>query len=254
MSTALDVGVTMLDTAFSYQDFTAHQRLAEAARNLLPRFDITTKIGFFPGGHDLSATRLRAAAEQIRSELGRPPDTLLLHNPERTPTGFAQACQTMARMRDEGLCRAWGLSTWNPEPLLDSVIPEPPDVLMVRAGLKVPADVLDAAEQLAAEAKPVELRGMAPLGGHGSESAWTRVDPAALFLHPGQNANRVQAAVATALHLPAVDAVAAGTGSSDHLIELAQAVRLDVNLHAIEQYRTLIRARASVATPDRGAR
>ncbi|WP_370374735.1 aldo/keto reductase [Catenulispora sp. GP43] len=254
MSTALDAGVTGLDTAISYQNFTAHQRLTEAAGDLLPRFDITTKIGFFPDGHDLSATRLRAAAEQIRSELGRAPDTLLLHNPERTPTGFTQACQTMAQMRDEGLCRAWGFSTWNPEPLLGYTIPEPPDVLMIRVGLMVPTDVLDAAEQLAGQAKPVKLRGMAPLGGHGSESAWTGVDPAAVFLHPGQNANRIQAAVAAALHLPAVDAVAAGTGSSDHLIELVQAVRLDVDQHAIEQYRTLIRARASVAASDRGAR
>ncbi|MBS2533318.1 aldo/keto reductase [Catenulispora sp. NF23] len=252
LTAALEAGVTALDTAFSYQDFDAHQQLADAAGELLSRFDITTKIGFFRDGHDLSAARLRAAAERIRSDLGRAPDTMLLHNPERTPTWLTQACRTMIRMRDEGLCRAWGLSTWNPRPLLGRTIPEPPDVLMIRAGLMVPAEVLDAAEQLIDEVKPVELRGMAPLGGHSGEPVWTEVDPAALFLRPGQNANRVQAAVAAAFHLPAVTAVTAGTGNPHHLAELAQAPQLDVNLRAVEQYRTLIRARTSVATAHQG--
>ena len=238
--------MTGLDTAFSYQDFTAHRRLADAVGDLLRLFDITTKIGFFPDGHDLSAARLRAAAESICSELGRAPDTLLLHNPERAPTWFTNACHTMTRLRDEGLCRAWGVSTWDPAPLLGRIVPEPPDVLMVRAGLMVPARVLDAAEQLIDEVKPVELRGMAPLGGHGSGSAWTLVDSAALFLHPGQTATQVQAAVAAAFQLPAVEAIAVGTGNPAHLRELAKAPRLDLNLRAVKQYRTLIRARASV--------
>lgn len=253
MTAALDQGVTAVDTAFNYQDFTAHRRLAYVAGDLLSHFDITTKIGFFPDGHDLSAGRLRAAAERTRSELGRAPNTLLLHNPERTPTWFTQACRAMARMRDEGLCRAWGLSTWDPAPLLGRTAPEPPDVLMVRAGLMVPARVLDAAEQLAEQIKPAELRGMAPLGGHGDDPAWTDVDTA-LFLQPGQRASRVQSTVATAFHLPAVTALAVGTGSPVHLAELAEATRLDVNPDTVEQYRTLIRARASVAAPNRGGR
>ena len=245
--------MTALDTATNYQHFTAHQQLADAAGDLLRHFDITTKIGFFPDGHDLSAARLRTAAESICSELGRAPDTLLLHNLERSPTWFTNACNTMIRLRDEGLCRAWGLSTWDPTPLLGRIVPTPPDVLMVRAGLMVPAGVLDAAEQLAEEIKPVELRGMAPLGGHGDDPAWTDINTG-LFLDPGQSANRVQAAIAAAFHLPAVQSLAVGTGNPAHLTELAHAARLDVNLPTIKQYRTLIRARANVATASEGER
>jgi aryl-alcohol dehydrogenase-like predicted oxidoreductase len=245
--------VTALDTAINYQHYTAHRRLAETAGDLLRHFDITTKIGFFPDGHDLSAARLRTAAESICSELGRAPNTLLLHNPERAPTWFTNACHTMTRLRDEGLCRAWGISTWDPTPLLSRIVPAPPDVLMVRAGLMVPAGALDAAEQLAEQIRPAELRGMAPLGGHGDNPIWSAVDAASLFLSPGQQANRIQAAVAAAFALPAVQAVVAGTGNPAHLAELAAAVRLDVNPEAIEQYRTLIRKRASVAHTSQGA-
>lgn len=245
--------MTGLDTAINYQHFTAHQRLVDAAGDLLRRFDITTKIGFFADGHDLSATRLRTAAEAICSDLGQAPDTLLLHNPERSPRWFTSACRTMTRLRDEGLCRAWGLSTWDPTPLLGRIVPAPPDVLMVRAGLMVPTGVLDAAEQLAEQIRPAEMRGMAPLGGHGDNPVWNQVDAAALFLAPGQQANRVQAAIAAAFAIPDVQAVAAGTGNPAHVAELAAAARLDVNPTAIEQYRTLIRQRASVAHTSQGA-
>jgi hypothetical protein len=94
---------------------------------------------------------------------------------------------------------------------------------------------------------------MAPLGGHGADPIWNQVDAAALFLAPGQRANRPQAAVAAAFGLPGVQAVAAGTGNSAHLAELVAAARLNVNLDAIEQYRTLIRQRASVARTSQGA-
>jgi pyridoxine 4-dehydrogenase len=245
--------VTALDTAINYQHFTAHQQLADAAGDLLRHFDITTKVGFFPDGHDLSAARLRTAAESICSELGRAPNMLLLHNPERSPTWFTNACNTMTRLRDEGLCRGWGLSTWDPTPLLGRIVPGPPDVLMVRAGLMVPSGVLDAAEQFAEQIRPVELRGMAPLGGHGDSQAWNQVDAARLFLAPGQQASRIQAVIAAAFAIPSVRAVAAGTGNPAHLAELSAAVRIDVNPAAIEQYRTLIRKRVSVAHTSQGA-
>lgn len=159
----------------------------------------------------------------------------------------------MTRLRDEGLCHAWGLSTWDPTPLLGRIVPVPPDVLMIRSGLMVPARVLDAAEQLADQIQPVELRGMAPLGGHSDDPAWEQVDTR-LFLAAGQQANRIQAAVAAAFNLPAVQAVTAGTGDPAHLVELAAAARLDVNPDAIARYRTLIRERASVASSSEGAK
>jgi hypothetical protein len=67
-------------------------------------------------------------------------------------------------------------------------------------------------------------------------------------------ASRVQAAVAAAFRLPAVKALTVGTGNTAHLTELAEATRLDANLPAIERYRTLIRARASVAISSEGER
>jgi pyridoxine 4-dehydrogenase len=244
--------VTGIDTAYNYSDFAAHRLLAEAAGDLLKHFDITTKIGFFPGGHDLSAARLRQAAEKINTELGRPPDTLLLHNPEASAPWFTSACRTMVRLRDEGWCRAWGLSTWNPAELLGLAAPEPPEVLMVRSGLMAPAAVLDAADQLAQELKPGELRGMAPLGGHAGDPVWSQIDTT-MFLTPGQDASRIQAAVAAAFAVPEVAAVAAGTGDPAHLAQLADAARLDVNPAAIAQYRALIRDRASVTATDEEA-
>ena len=81
LEAAVRLGVSELDTAFSYSDFASHALLAEIGSDITAHLKITTKIGFFPDGHDLSAGRLRTAAERIRSELGRAPDALLLHNP-----------------------------------------------------------------------------------------------------------------------------------------------------------------------------
>lgn len=44
---ALDLGVTHLDTGFSYRAFTSHETLADVAADLLGRFTVSTKIGFF---------------------------------------------------------------------------------------------------------------------------------------------------------------------------------------------------------------
>ena len=242
---ALRSGVTALDTAYNYSGFTGHRRLAEAAGPLLERFDVTTKIGFFPDGHDLTASRLREAALRTVNELGRVPDTLLLHNPENSPAWFTSACRTMIRLRDQGICRAWGISTWDARPLLDYPSPEPPDVLMVRCGLSVPTAVLTAAEELAASLRPGELRGMAPFGGSWADPVWSAVDPT-LFMSPNRKASRIEAAFAVGFDLPRVAAVAVGTSHAEHLRHLVAATYLDVNPRAITQYRSLIHQRASV--------
>lgn len=238
-------GVTALDTAYNYGGFAGHRQLAEAAGPLLERFDVTTKVGFFRDGHDLSAARLREAALRTVDEFGRVPDTLLLHNPENSPAWFTSACRTLIRLRDQGLCRSWGISTWDPRPLLDYTSPEPPDVLMVRCGLAVPTAVLTAAEELAAALRPAELRGMAPFGGSWADPVWRAVDPT-LFTSPNRNAGHVEAAFAVSFHLPRVAAVAVGTSHAAHLRQLVAATYVDVNPRVIAQYRSLIHQRASV--------
>ena len=236
--------MTKLDTACNYQRFTAHRSLAQAAGNLLSSFEISTKVGFFPDGHGLDPERLSAAVRQIPEELGRVPDTVLLHNPECSPGGFEKACAALADLRDAGYCRAWGISSWDPRSLTAREWSVPrADVVMVRAGLSVPAPVLDAAELLSARCGARTLWGMAPFGGDASDPAWSGVDTS-LFLAPGERATRVQAAVAAAWALPGVERLAVGTSSAAHLEEVVHAESLTVSADTVGRYRALLRGRA----------
>lgn len=238
--------MTALDTAFNYRRFTSHRTLARVAADLLPSFSVSTKVGYFPDGHDVDTGRLRAAVERSANELGQIPDTVLLHNPECLPDGFGAACTALEQMREAGMCRAWGISTWDPRVLLDSAweVP-PPDVAMVRAGLNVPAAVLDAGERLAGRAQARELWGMAPFAGNTADSIWANVDTS-LFLAPEQQGTALQAGIATAFSIPEVARLAVGTSRLDHLAELAEGSSLQVNTGTVRMYRELLRARATV--------
>lgn len=79
---------------------------------------------------------------------------VFLHNPERTladlPTDegrdrLSGACAYLAEAVASNLCAAWGISSWNPDPLVDVLAASTPDhlptVLLVRAGLTVPDSV-----------------------------------------------------------------------------------------------------------------
>lgn len=240
--------MTALDTAFNYRHFTSHRTLASIAADLLPAFSISTKVGYFPDGHDLDTDRLRAAVEQSARELGKIPDTVLLHNPECSPDGFGAACTAMEQLREAGMCRAWGFSTWDPQILLDSPWGVPrPDVAMVRAGLNVPAAVLDAGERLAERAGVRELWGMAPFAGNAADPIWTNADTS-LFLAPGQQGSTAfQAGLAAAFAIPEVARLAVGTSRLHHLAELAEASSLVVNTETVKRYRELLRARDTVS-------
>jgi pyridoxine 4-dehydrogenase len=238
--------VTAVDTAYNYQRFDAHHVLAEAAGDLLEKFEISTKVGFFPDGHSLEPARLRAAVEQAARELGRVPDTVLLHNPECSPHQFQQACGALSALRDAGLCRAWGLSSWDPRPLVELADDAEPDVLMVRAGLTVPAPVVDAAEQLAATLRAKRLWGMAPFGGNSADPVWKTVGTG-LFLVPDQEATPLAAGLAAAFAIPHVEQVAVGTSNAHHLAELVAACGLTTNQQTIERYRALLRRTANVS-------
>jgi pyridoxine 4-dehydrogenase len=250
LGAALQLGLSELDTAYSYSDFAAHALLAAIGPDITDRLKITTKIGFFPDGHDLTPARLAEAAHRIADDLGRAPDALLLHNPERSAPQFAAACEDLIRLRDAGLCGAWGISTWDPTDLLGLAAPDRPDVLMVRCGLTVPAHILAAGEQLAEQLRPREVRGMSPFGGSTSDAIWDRVDPT-LFLDPASRdaaPTRIQATFAVAFAVPPLAAVSVGTSDAGHLHQLhAAAAKLRADPNTVRRYRTLLAERHTLA-------
>ncbi len=156
--------MTHLDTAYNYRGFTSHRRLAATAGDLLGKFTISTKVGFFPSRqgleHCLDPARLRQAIGQSAQDLGIQPEVLLLHNPERALAElapaqardrWAAACTVLDNMTAAGWCRSWGIACWDPRPVLtvlDRTLPTPA-LIMVRAGLLVRAEILDASERLA---------------------------------------------------------------------------------------------------------
>ncbi|MEE1794987.1 aldo/keto reductase [Streptomyces sp. BE308] len=250
LTAALDLGVTALDTAAPYLGFRSHTVLAETAADLLPKFALSTKVGFFPsaGGaeHSLDPIRLRLAVERAARELGREPDTVLLHNPERSLAALSpadghallgSACTALADAARDGLCGAWGVASWDTRSLgmvrVDDL--PSPDVLMVRAGLLVGIDLLDATTVLRTAWQPGKTWGMSPFGG-GHRKAWEEFDPRP-FLRPSHgDLSRIQAAFRTAFHLPTTSAMAVGTDDPRHLAQLLQALGTEVDTAAVSQY------------------
>lgn len=229
------------------------------AGDLLPKFTVSTKVGYFPGPggveHSLEPGRLHAAVEQAVEELGREPELVFLHNPEHSlreaaPHNrdvLAQACAALDNAAAKGLCAAWGVASWDVSPLLsliDTAAPRP-SVLMVRAGLLVGARTLDTADALikAWVLGDGEVWGMSPFGGSTSAPVWARIDPC-VFLRDGSRLSRVQAAFRAAYHLPRVDSIAVGTDDPAHLGELVGALADEVEDRTIQEYRSLLRDRS----------
>ncbi|MFJ6100319.1 aldo/keto reductase [Streptomyces sp. NPDC092359] len=250
LTAALDLGVTALDTAAPYFGFRSHAVLAETAADLLPRFTLSTKVGFFPsaGGaeHSLDPVRLRLAVERAARELGREPDTVLLHNPERSLAGrspadghalLGNACTALADAARDGLCRAWGVASWDPRSLGVVHVYDlpPPDVLMVRAGFLVGIGLLDATTVLHTTWQAGETWGMSPFGG-GHRKVWEEFDPRPFLRPPHDGLSRVQAAFRTAFHLPSASAMAVGTDDPGHLAQLVRALGAEVDTAAVSQY------------------
>lgn len=224
--------------------------LAETAADLLPKFTLSTKVGFFPnaGGaeHSLDPVRLRLAIERAARELGREPDTVLLHNPERSLTSLSpadghallgSACTALVDAAREGLCRTWGVSSWDTRPLgMVGVDDLPsPDVLMVRAGFLVGIDLLDTTAVLRNVWQAGETWGMSPFGG-GHRKVWEEFDPRPFLRPPHRGLSRTQAAFRTAFHLPGASKMAVGTDDPVHLAELLQALGAEVDTFAVSQY------------------
>lgn len=202
---------------------------------------------------------MRYGVELAVEDLGVVPSVVLLHNPERSladlPPAEAfhrlrAACEVLEAAKAAGLCQRWGISSWNPLPLLDTigevgagVFPRP-DVVMVRSGLLVGSDALDRAEALLDVLNvPLEGRwGMSPFGGNARDPIWDDVD-ARMFLADEQMCSRPQAAFRVAFELPAVQRVAVGTDNPVHLRDLVMATTLTVDHARLSAYRMLLRQR-----------
>ncbi|MDN0193885.1 aldo/keto reductase [Streptomyces sp. S.PNR 29] len=258
---ALDLGITGIDTAFNYHRFTSHTSLANVGRGLLDRFTISTKVGFFPGHdqaeHSLAPASLLEALEQTNRDLGRAPDLVFLHNPERSlreaapdlaRDTLAQACAAMEEAKVRGLCRAWGASAWHPSPLLHAIDPTVPKpaVLMIRCGLFVGFHALKDAASLAERWSDhtTQLWGMSPFGGNANNPVWSRFDARVFLRNWPDHLTQMQAAFRTAFHLPHVNTVAVGTDDPTHLRDLVDVLSCEVDEQAVVQYRNLLHHKA----------
>ncbi|MFI0154190.1 aldo/keto reductase [Streptomyces lydicus] len=255
---ALDLGVTTIDTSTNYLGFRSHQVLARTAGDLLPKFRLSTKVGYFPAPdgaeHSLAPGRLYEAVEKAARDLGREPDVVFLHNPEHSlhegaahsRDALAQACAALEEATSSGLCGAWGIASWNPSPLtslIDATTPRP-SAFMVRAGLLVGIRTLDAADAVATSwgLNSSMVWGMSPFGGGANAPVWDRVDPR-VFLRAGAGLSPVQAAFRAAYELPKVGTVAVGTDNPAHLQDLIEALAGQVDERTIDEYRNVLRAR-----------
>lgn len=260
---ALDLGIRAIDTSFNYLSFRAHEALANVAGDVLSRFRIATKVGYFPvdgsSQHSLDPGRLRVAIEKTNRDLGRTPDLVFLHNPEQSLKGdlaqdretLTRACVALEQATSEGLCQAWGVATWNPFPLLaavDLTAPEP-SVLMTRAGLLVGVETLDASDALAGmwDIGHAQRWGMSPFGGNAADEVWIKFAPRLFLQDPASQLSSLQAAFRAAYCLPQVGTIAVGSDNPAHLRELLEALRYEVDTQKVLSYRGLLRGRG-VAT------
>lgn len=183
---------------------------------------------------------------------------MLVHNPEHIVdhmppvqgrcwwTGVAEQ---MARLVASGVCQAWGIATWDPRPLLPILTSGKsapvPQVVMVRAGLLVPADVLTAADTLLEHLNIAAAGrwGMSPFAGEPELLAHAGISQ---FL-TSHTPTRATAAVALAAswQLSGVSRIAVGASSAQHLDELATAVNAPVDEERLNRYRQRLITRAA---------
>ncbi len=229
---------------------------------------MSTKVGFFPGAegrseHSLEPARLREALETTAATLGRVPDVVLLHNPERSlgdlePAAaadrLAAAAGVLADAAHADLCRSWGISTWNPQLVLAAVTAVGPSglarpcCLMHRAGILVPARVLDIIDNLARALEVTTARrwGMSPFGGDTADGIWRTVALQPLMA-ADEEWSTVAAAFRLAFALPPVGRVAVGTNRPEHLGELVRALDLRVDDRNVSRFRDMLAQRQARA-------
>jgi aryl-alcohol dehydrogenase-like predicted oxidoreductase len=116
---ALDIGITLFETADAYAAGRMEKTLGEALRG---RSDVVVVT---KGGTDRTTDPprkrfdpefLRKSVERSCKRLGRDRlDVYLLHNPSTDAVALGQATGTLEKMREEGLLAHWGVSAGNAE-------------------------------------------------------------------------------------------------------------------------------------------
>ena len=163
VSDALAAGYRHVDTAAAYGN---EKEVGEGLRAAgVDRDDVwvTTKVWI----DDFPPERLRASAESSLRRLGLDHlDLLLLHWPAPDPSVHRPALEELARLRDEGLVREFGVSNF-PGYMLREVVEIAPDVFadQVEYHAKLSQHEL---RELAAE-HDLLLEAYAPLGGSASD-------------------------------------------------------------------------------------
>ncbi|WP_297692713.1 aldo/keto reductase [Phenylobacterium sp.] len=245
---AIDLGVTLFDTAASYGAGQAELRLGRALQGRdASRLVIASKAGSYAdaGGRvrrDFSAAGIRASAERSLKRLGLEVLPILqLHGPaleELTPELLA----VLAELKAQGRVRALGVNSFDPDVIAHAIgLPEL-DVVMVDYNVMRP-DREPLIARAAAARKGV-LAGMPLAMGHtglkvaslkGPQDLWyaarglvrhRREVASGLrfgFLHRLPEITGSQAALAYVLADPAVSAAVVGTTRLAHLREDAAA-------------------------------
>ncbi|GGW89705.1 aldo/keto reductase [Streptomyces noursei] len=135
---ALEAGVTWIDTAPNYQGGEAERQLAPFL-SAHPEVQVSTKAGYLAKnhcaeavqagvltaqeakqGHSLNPSYVSWQVERSRTELGRSPDIVFLHNPEHghsSATSLAQqllpAFVALEEACDRGAAGGYGIATWS---------------------------------------------------------------------------------------------------------------------------------------------
>ena len=150
----------------------------------------------------------------------------------------------MRAMVDGGLAGAWGISCWNPAPLLARAgsIDIPVDALMLRVGLGLPAGALHDADRLVRQLglDRSQCWGMSPFGG---SQARELIGIGGFTAFVRQPCTEAGAVLRLAFELPPVGTVCFGSSDVGHIHQAAQALALDVDLQRVQRYRDVLTAR-----------
>lgn len=152
---ARHLGVTELDLPAVGYNGNAHHVIAADAGDLIDDFALTVRLSPRP-----SLPPLVEQARHAVDALGTQPAMMLVNNPEHVLSGLAvrhavrwwhDLTAVMSNLVTNELCAAWGVASWNPQPLAAIVdagdhVDHPATVLAGRSGLHVPGDTTAASE------------------------------------------------------------------------------------------------------------
>jgi aryl-alcohol dehydrogenase-like predicted oxidoreductase len=211
LAVADELGINLLDTAPAYG--TSEQRLGELLPGQ-PGWHVITKVGeVFENGQsrfDFSAAFTRHSVERSLRRLRRDAvDIVLVHSSgdDMAIIGQTDVCETLERLKHEGLLRAWGMSTKTVEGGVWCV--EHADVVMATCNL---AECDNEVLQRAAELDKGVLVKKGLQSGHADA---------------GVGGGGIRASMEYVLHQAGVDSMVVGTINPEHLRSNASVV-LDI--------------------------